>query len=219
MDYPYPLEQTPRVINPHEWRAPIQNLKLSMVAEWLGGELIGPDKPVEYLGIISALEPENAHLLTPIAKAKFWKPFLASTKTMGLMPQSVLAQVGEVPSDVSLVVTPHEGDLGFFELHQKLYDDKWYPAQEEHYIDPTADIHPTAVIESPCYIGPHCVIEPNCVVYANSYLKSHVRLKAGAIVGGWSLQMNNSDMVQRITPHARWCVPGLACVHRELFRP
>ncbi len=83
----------------------------------------------------------------------------------------------------------------FFELHNHLArHTDFYGTDSATEIDPTAEIHPRAwVAEKNVRIGPYTVVEPHVTILERTSIGSHVRLRAGAVIGSIGFQLSRWD--------------------------
>lgn len=149
----------------------MEALRLSKVAELLGGELVGSEDPL--ITGAAGLDHAGPGDLT----------FLARKNLGGILAASQASAVLVGPDqEVSLPAVRLDDPFGAFSvfLERLLPDpDRVFPPG----IHPTAVIDPTACVEGVISIGPFCVIGPDTAVGPGSRLGAQVHLGCDVSVG------------------------------------
>jgi UDP-3-O-[3-hydroxymyristoyl] glucosamine N-acyltransferase len=153
----------------------MKTLRLSEVADLLGGELVGSADP-EITGA-AGLEDAGPGDLTFLARKKL-VPALAASRATAVIIDPEL----EADRPAIRVKDPYAAFATFLERFQADRDRVWPPG-----IHPTAVIDPEAKVESVVSIGPYCVIGPGVEVGAGSRLGSHVVLVCDVTIGAEAL--------------------------------
>ena len=171
-----------------------------MIAQAVGGELIGPaDLPIADFGALDQAGPRTMTFIRSHKYALQW----ASSKAGAAVVTKGLEVPGHDPKTRALVVVP-DADLAIItllelaarQLPRHVPETGVHPAAS---VDPTAEVSPTARIGAFAIVGPRCSIGDGVV------LQPRVTLGAGVIVGPQTI-LNTGVVV-----HDR-CVIGAQCV-------
>ncbi len=159
----------------HNTEQGMKALRLSEVAELLGGELVGTEDP-EITGA-AGIDEAGPGDLTFLASKKFGRALATSDAT------AVIVGPDQDVDRPAIRVSDPFGAFASF-LEGLLPDrNRVFPPG----IHPTAVIDPSAEVASAAAIGPYCVIGPGTVVGAGSRLGAHVVLGSDVTVGRDSL--------------------------------
>jgi len=156
------------------------DLSLSEVAKFIGGTLIGEDQKIEYLSRLKFDKPEITNLLTYVTSLEYWEMFCASQHNSVIVNKN---SIGDLPLGKSAIIVERNADQVFFDLHEYLAKEGFYPKLKSH-VGLDCNIHPSAVIYDNVIIGNNVKIDANVVIYPNTIIDEGVVIKAGSIIGG-----------------------------------
>ncbi len=149
----------------------METLRLSEVADLLGGELVGSADP-EITGA-AGLEEAGPGDLTFVARKKLSQALESSRATA-----VIIGPDQEVDRPAIRVKDPYEAFATFLERFLTDRDRVWPPG-----IHATAVVDPEAEVQAATSIGPYCVIGPGARIGTGSRLGSHVILGCDVTVG------------------------------------
>ena len=159
----------------HNTEKLMKSLRLSEIADILGGELVGTEDPI--ITGAAGIEDAGPGDLTFLARRSFSRA-LAASKAAAVLVGPDLGPDQEVGIPAIRVADPYEAFAGY--LERLLTDrDRVFPPG----IHSTAVIDPEADVSGAAAIGPYCVIGPGTVVRAGSRLGAHVVLGCDVTVG------------------------------------
>lgn len=149
----------------------MKSLRLSEIAESLGGELVGQDDPL--ITGVAGIEHAGPGDLTFLARRNLDRALADSGAAAVLIGPGM-----EVDLPALRVADPYEAFAVFLERFLTDLDRVFPPG-----IHPTAVVDPTADVTGVLSIGPYAVIGPGTVVGAGSRLGAHVVLGCDITVG------------------------------------
>ncbi|HAA92877.1 MAG TPA: UDP-3-O-(3-hydroxymyristoyl)glucosamine N-acyltransferase [Rhodospirillaceae bacterium] len=151
-----------------------KEMKLSEIAEALGGELDG-DGDIEIVGIAHPAEAESAEFLV-LAMDPELAELLANSKARAAV---ITAEI-EVPDgavDATIIVGRARVAMGTLTgLFEK-------PLYRENGIHPNAIVDPSATLGDGVSIGPFVCIGPDAVIGEDCHISANVTIGAGAVLG------------------------------------
>jgi len=185
---------------------PVESMRLSEIAELLGGELHGGDPALE----ITAIQPVEAAgpgAISFISNPKYvGKVKTTAASAVLVTPELAAALAGRIPAALLAVEDPY---MAFARLMQR-----WFHVpravlgvSERAYVDPTAtlgadvnvhplayvgpravvgdrvDLHPGAYVGADARIGEDTTLGPNAVVHHACRVGARCHVYAGAVVG------------------------------------
>ncbi|MPY76621.1 MAG: UDP-3-O-(3-hydroxymyristoyl)glucosamine N-acyltransferase [Alphaproteobacteria bacterium] len=183
-------------------------MKLSEVAEALGGELVG-DGSIE---IVRAVHPAEAESAADLALAMDKR--LAEALNGCKARAAVLAEGAAIPDGrldgYILVKRPRYAMAGV----TRLFD---MPVHAPEGIHPSAVVEPDAEVAKDVRIGPFAYVASGAVVAAGTVLMSHVTVGAGARIGPDSLLHAGARIGERVEIGARAIIHQNASIGADGF--
>ena len=149
----------------------VTSMKLSEIAELLGGELQGGSDP-DISGPAGLADAGPGDLTFVTGKA-FLKQLEVCNASAVILPPGLECDIPSIRLD-----KPYDGFAVYLERFQTSADVIFPPEIHE-----TAVVHTTADVSQVRSIGPYCVIGANCKIGQGSRLASHVTLGANVEVG------------------------------------
>lgn len=180
-------------------------MKLSELAEQIGGELVGDGEIV--IDGIASLSDADGNKASFLANEKY-APQITATKAAAV----IVSKKFELPDQagaINLIRCP-DPYLGYREAMVALYGFRSHPfsgVSEQAAIDPTAEIadgvdiapfatvsarvkigartviYPGVFVGADCRIGEDCILDPNVCLYDKSVLGNHVTVHANTSIG------------------------------------
>ena len=135
------------------------------------------DGEFETLGLLSY---QNNKMLVFVEQEKFI-PLINKNYVSCVLCTPDLLQSIEKEISVATSESPRKA---FYEIHNSLVENRFYPQPHQTYISCTAKIDNRAFVSNEgVHIGEHCIIEPNATILSNSWIGDGVVIRAGAIIG------------------------------------
>jgi len=160
---------------------PLKSISLKDVVKFIGGVLVGEDKPVEYLVRLNAEEKRKSNLMTYITSKDYWNIFLNSNKESAIINEGIV-DINNIPEGKSVILL-NQADTAFFQLHELLAEKGIYSKLSAS-VGEHNKIHPSAVIYDHVIIGNNVQIDANVVIYPNTIIDDDTTIKAGTVIGG-----------------------------------
>jgi UDP-3-O-[3-hydroxymyristoyl] glucosamine N-acyltransferase len=169
---------------------------LSAIAERLGLELVGPDRPVRAFGGITTLSDHRDALITYVRSAGFIEAFAASGIVAAVIPPALREHLPEGRS--ALIAADAEG--AYFEAFAWTADEGLWERLDGSF-HPSARIAESAVVHDGVVVGEDVWIEDNAVILPNTWLDAGVRVQPNTTVGCPGFQVRRIGGRPRLVPH------------------
>ncbi len=178
---------------------PLVGVSLASLAATHGLTLVGPDRPVRFLGRIKADREVMSDVLTFVTAATWLDAFVQSGHEAAIVERR-LVPAGGLHPERSWLVADEPADTVFFRAHLALVAAGQAPLLATS-IDPSARIHPRAFVADNVQIGPGCRIDAGAIVHANTVLGSNVVVASGAVLGSEGFETKVLDGKRQLVPH------------------
>jgi len=161
----------------------LKKVSLKNLANLVHGELVGQDIEIGFLVRLKTRKSKSIAHLTYVTDQSYLESFIASSHEAAIIPLKLfhLLDVSNTPK--SFLVVDKSADTAFFELHELLSQNDFYP-KITSYRGNNCNIHSSAVIFDNVRIKDNVIIHPNVVVYPNSIIDDNVEIKPSAVIGG-----------------------------------
>ena len=165
----------------------LADLDLLAIAKLIGGNLIGPNRLVEYLVRLKDKRTNSLkNFLSYSTTPEYFQYFLHS-KCESTIVSKDLFNTYNSSEGKSMIVVDGQADTAFFELHQRLASSGAYPKLKS-YIGHGCNIHPSAVIDDNVVIMDNVHIGAFCRIHENSFISNNVVIKSNAAIGGFGFE-------------------------------
>ena len=165
-------------------------MKLSILAEKLGGELVGPDSDSEVAGVSTLQDAQHDQIC--YFGNRLYKKYLKSTSALAVITSEM------VESSAANLILVNEPYLAFREALMLFRDEALSGFTGIH---PTSVIHPDAVLSMGVTVGPNAVVDSGASIGSGTFIG------AGSVIGP-SVTIGSGCYINPIVSVYHDCVIG-----------
>ncbi len=155
-------------------------MRLSEIAQRLGGRLVGEDRSVRAVATLASAGPEDISFL---ANPRYRRALRQSRAGAVLVRE---AELEAVPGAAVVVDDPY---LAYARVARWLHPEP----------EPSPGVHPSAVVEAGAQVDPSAAIGPQAVVEAGARIGPRVWVGPGCIIGAGAQVGPDSRLLARVT--------------------